>query len=69
MTNDDEYSQLGARYAKNLALSMKQTLDDVCNRIEGYKELTPLQQAFVRQMAIANVGAHFGGFNKKENNT
>ncbi|CAB4123577.1 hypothetical protein UFOVP48_36 [uncultured Caudovirales phage] len=69
MTKDDEYAQLSARYAKNLELSMKQTLDDACNRIEGYKELTPLQQAFVRQMAVANVGAHLGGFNKKEKNT
>jgi hypothetical protein len=66
---DDEYDQLGARYAKNLGKAMKQTLDDACNKVEGYKDLTPLQQNFVRQMAFANVTAHFGGFNKKEKNT
>jgi hypothetical protein len=48
---------------------MKQTLEDACNKVEGYKDLTPLQQNFVRQMAVANVTAHFGGFNKKDKNT
>jgi hypothetical protein len=66
---DDEYDQLGKRYAKALARSMKQTLDDVCNRVDGYKDLTPLQQDFLRKTAIANVTAHWGGFNKQEKNT
>ena len=58
-----ECNQLSA-----LKKSMKQTIEDAGNRVEGFKDLTPLQQDFVRQMAVANVTAHFGGFNKKEKN-
>ena len=50
-----------------LGKSMKQTIEDAGNRVEGFKDLTPLQQDFVRQMAVANVTAHLGGLNKKEN--
>ena len=49
-----------------LKKSMKQTIEDAGNKVEGFKDLTPLQQNFVRQMAVANVTAHFGGFNRKE---
>ena len=66
MTDDDEYAALGLRYAKALENSMKQTMEDACNRIEGFKELTPIEQEYVKRMALANVGAHFGGFNRKE---
>jgi hypothetical protein len=65
---DDEYDQLSARYATALSKSTKKTLDDACNRVEGYKDLTPLQQEFIRKIAIANVTALWGGFNKQENN-
>ena len=67
--DDDEYGQLAERQTKALGKSMKQTLEDACNRVEGFKDLTPLQQDFVKQMAVANVTAHFGGFNKKDKNT
>ena len=66
--DNDEYGQLAERQTKALVESMKQTLEDVCNRVKGFKDLTQLQQDFVKQMAVANVTAHFGGFNKKESN-
>ena len=50
-----------------LKKSMKQTIEDAGNKVEGFKDLTPLQQYFVRKKAIANVVAHFGGLNRKEN--
>jgi len=41
-------------------------MEDTCKKIEGFNELTELEQEFVKQMALANVGAHFGGFNKEK---
>lgn len=64
---DDEYGELAERHAKALGKSMKKTTDDACNKVEGYNDLTPAEQEFVKRAAILNVGAHFGGFNKKEN--
>ena len=57
----DEYNQLS-----ELEKSVKQTIEDAGNKVEGFKDLTPLQQYFVRKKAIANVVAHFGGLNRKE---
>ena len=68
MDEEDKYNQLGVSYAKALEKSMKQTLENACNIVEGFKDLTPLEQEFVKQIAVANVAAHFGGFNKKEIN-
>ena len=66
---DDKYGELAERHAKALGESMKKLTDDLCNKTEGYKDLTPAEQEFVKQAAILNVGTHFGGFNKKEKNT
>ena len=63
---DDEYGELAERHAKALGESMKKITDDACNKVEGYNDLTPAEQEFVKRAAILNVGLHFGGFNKKE---
>ena len=65
MTPDEKYEELGFRYAKALEESMKQTMEDVCNRIEKFKELTPIQQEYVKMMALINVSNNFGGSKKK----
>jgi uncharacterized 2Fe-2S/4Fe-4S cluster protein (DUF4445 family) len=65
-TEDEAYAALGVRYAKALNESMKKTMEDTCKKIEGFNELTELQQEFVKKMALANVGAHFGGFKKEK---
>ena len=64
---DDEYGELAERHAKALGESMKKITDDACNRVEGYGDLTPAEQEFVKRAAILNVGVHFGGFNKEKN--
>lgn len=64
---DDEYGELAKRHAKALGESMKKITDDACNRVEGYSDLTPAEQEFVKRAAILNVGLHFGGFKKGEN--
>ena len=63
---DDEYNELGKRYAKNIAAAMNKTLEDACNKFPAYKELTPPEQEFIKVMVSANLGGHYGGFNKKE---
>ena len=65
--SDDEYDKLAQRYAKNLEESMQKTMADTCAKIDGFKDLSTIEQEFVKRMALANAGAHFGGFNKKEN--
>ena len=65
---DDEYGKLAKRHAKALGESMKKITDDACNKVEGYKNLTPAEQGFVKRAAILNVGVHFGGLNKEKNN-
>jgi hypothetical protein len=47
---------------------MKQTMEDACNKVEEFRDLTQMQQEIVKRFAFANVAAHFGGFNKKEKN-
>ena len=69
MNVDDEYEQLGVRYAQELEKSMKKTMEDACNKVEGLRDLTQLQQKVVKRFALASVAAHFGGFNKKEKNS
>jgi hypothetical protein len=64
---DDEYDELAKRHAKALGESMKKITDDACNKVEGYSDLTPAEQEFVKREAILNVGVRFGGFSKKEN--
>lgn len=66
---DDDYGELAERHAKALGESMKKLTDDLCNKIEGYKDLTPAEQEFIKRAVLLNVGEHFGGFNKKEKNT
>ena len=48
--DETDYEKIAERQTKALGKSMKQTLEDACNRVEGFKELTPLQQDFVRQI-------------------
>ena len=64
---DDEYSELAERHAKALGESMKKITEDACSKVEGYNDLTPAEQEFVKRAAILNVGVHFGGFNKEKN--
>ena len=63
---DDEYGELAKRYAKALGESMKKITEDACSKVEGYSDLTPAEQEFVKRAAILSVGVHFGGFSKKE---
>jgi hypothetical protein len=69
MNVDDEYEQLSVRYAQELGKSMKKTMEDVCDQVEGFRDLTQMQQEVVKRFALASVAAHFGGFNKKEKST
>ena len=66
MNVDDEYEELSIRYAQELGKSMKQAMEDACNKVEEFRDLTQMQQEIVKRFAFANVAAHFGGFNKKE---
>ena len=66
---EDDYEQLSIRYAQELGKSMKKTMEDVCDQVEGFRDLTQMQQEVVKRFALASVAAHFGGFNKKEKNT
>jgi hypothetical protein len=69
MNVDVEYEQLSVRYAQELGKSMKKTMEDVCDQVEGFRDLTQIQQEVVKRFALESVAAHFGGFNKKEKNT
>ena len=69
MTEEDEYSELGKLYAKNLAAAMRKTLDDACNKFPAYKAMTPPEQEFIKVMVATNMGGHYGGFSKKEKNS
>ena len=62
---EDEYDQLSVRYAQELGKSMKQTMEDVCDQVEGFRDLTQMQQEVVKRFALESVVAHFGGFNNK----
>jgi hypothetical protein len=66
---DTEYDQLSVVYAQELRKAMKKTMEDACNKVEGFRDLTQMQQEVVKRFALASVAAHFGGFNKKEKNT
>jgi hypothetical protein len=66
---DDEYGKLAERQVKALEKSMDQFADTICKRHPEYNALTPPEQEFVKQWALANAGSHFGGFNKPEKNT
>ena len=65
---EDDYEELSVRYAQELGKSMKQTMEDVCNQVEGLRDLTQMQQEVVKRFALASVAAHFGGVNNKERN-
>jgi hypothetical protein len=69
MNVDVEYEQLSVCYAQELGKSMKKTMEDVCDKVEGFRDLTQIQQEVVKRFALESVAAHFGGFNKKEKNT
>ena len=62
---DNEYDKLAERYAKAYTKDMNRTVDNLCNKAEGYKDLTPAEQEFIKRVVLLNVGEHFGGFNKK----
>ena len=63
--NDAEYDQLSVRYAQELGKSMKKTMEDVCDQVEGFRDLTQIQQEVIKRFALESVAAHFGGFNNK----
>ena len=63
------YEKMAERQTEALRKAMKQTIDDACNKVEGYKDLPPLEQEFIKRMAVANLTMRFGGFNKKDKNT
>lgn len=66
---EDDYEELSVSYAQELRKSMKKTVEDVCNQMEGLRDLTQMQQEVVKRFALASVAAHFGGVNNQENNT
>ena len=63
---EDDYEELSVSYAQELEKSMKKTMEDACNKVEGFRDLTQMQQEVVKRFALESVAAHFGGFNKKE---
>ena len=67
MNDDEYYEQLGNQYVQNLKIAMNKSVDDACKKVDGFKDLTPMEQELFKQMAIANVTAHFGKFNEEKN--
>ncbi len=53
-------------HAAALEESMRQSMAAACARVPGFAELPDWQQDLVKRMAIAEVVAHYGGFNKNK---